>query len=150
MFTRNNPLLVAALAIFTILAIALPALAEVHDGKTYAIEKAIPKLELDYPFILRESWSSGELAEGDVKIIQHQLYKRNEYWFWIGASLLDSRLNIHIYDSEGNLTDAESFQTANVAGVKVIPSKTGTYYLRIAVESSPVEKTPWAVIYAYR
>ena len=149
MFTRNNHTARAA-CLFILFGLATLR-AEVHDGKSFAIEQAVPKLEIEYnPFILRESWWDGELKPGEVKIIQHQLYKRNEYWFWLGASLMEAKVNVHIYDSAGNLTDAESFQTDNVAGVRVVPEKTGTYYLRIAIESSPVDQTPWALIYAYR
>lgn len=149
MFTQNNG--IARIACLIILTAIATASGEVNDGKSFAIEKAIPKLEIEYnPFILRESSWDGELKKGEVKIIQHQLYKRNEYWFWMGAALLDATVNIHIYDSAGNLTDAESFQSDNVAGVRVVPEKTGTYYLRIAVESSPMDETQWSVIYAYR
>ena len=47
----------------------------VHDGKSYAIEAALPQLESkDNPFILREAWWNGKLNAGENKILQHQLF----------------------------------------------------------------------------
>ena len=123
----------------------------VHDGKSFAIEAALPQLELkERPFILREAWWNGELAVGKTKIIQHQLFLRNEYWFWFACSEEDSEVSIHIYDTEGKLADAEAWKKRNVAAVRVVPSTSGTYYLRIGMEKAPMSPAEWAVIYAYR
>lgn len=123
----------------------------VHEGKSFAIEAAIPQLELEQnPFILREAWWNGELQAGETKIVQHQLFKRNDYWFWLGVSQTESRVSIHIYDSDGNLADAESWQDKNVAAARVIPKKTGVYYIRVAVESVTEPPAEWAVVYGYR
>lgn len=123
----------------------------VHDGKSFAIEAALPQIELkEDPFVLREAWWNGELNAGETKILQHQLFKRNEYWFWLAGSDRSSVVNIHIYDSQGNLTEAESWQKENVAGVRVKPEMTGTYYIRVAIEKAGEQPAEWAVIYAYR
>ena len=135
------------------MACALIAVAEafVHDGKSFAIEAALPQLELKgNPYVLREAWWNGELDTGETKILQHQLFKRNEYWFWLGCSDRSAVVNIHIYDSQGNLTEAESWQKENVAGVKVVPKVTGTFYVRVAIEKANEYPAEWAVIYAYR
>jgi hypothetical protein len=123
----------------------------VHDGKSFAIEAALPNLELsDDPFVLREAWWNGELKPGETKIVQHQLFKRNEYWFWLGSSILESKVSIHIYDSEGKLADAEAWAEKNVAGVRVVPVNSGVYYIRVAIEEAAEEPVEWAVIYGYR
>ena len=123
----------------------------IHDGKSFAIEAALPQLELEEnPFVLREEWWNGELKAGENKIMQHQLFKRNEYWFWAGGSIEACEVSIHVYNAEGTLVDAEAFQRGNVAGVRVVPDKTGSYYLRVAVEKSEENPVEWAVIYAYR
>jgi hypothetical protein len=123
----------------------------VHDGKSFAIEAALPNLELsDDPFVLREAWWNGELKPGETKIVQHQLFKRNEYWFWLGSSILESKVSIHIYDSEGKLADAEAWAEKNVAGVRVVPQNSGVYYIRVAIDQSDEVPVEWAVIYGYR
>ncbi len=124
--------------------------AEVHDGKSFAIEKAVPVLEGKPPFTIRENWWKGQLESGKNKIIKHQLFVRNEYWFWLGASLRDAKVSVHIYDGEGKIADAEAFQDKNVAGVRVVPKKSGVYYVRVAIEESSVSPVEWALIYAYQ
>ena len=94
---------------------------------------------------------NGELGAGETKILQHQLFKRNEYWFWrLSRSDQSSEVNIHIYDSQGNLADAESWQKENVAGVRVVPEVTGTFYIRVSIAEASEQPAEWAVIYAYR
>ena len=123
----------------------------IHEGKDAAIGAALPKLDLkENPYILREAWWHGELKGGEMKLIKHQLFQRNDYWFWMGASNPDAKVSIHIYDDEGNLVDAESFEKDHVAGARVVPKASGTYYIRIKVIGGPVGPTEWAVIYAFR
>lgn len=147
---RNGPAIVATFFALAMLATTV-AWAFVHDGKSFAIEAALEKLELsENPFVLREEWWDGKLVPGDTKILQHQLFKRNEYWFWVGCSIEDATVSVHLYDSNGTLVDAESFQKGNVSGARIIPKTTGSYYIRVAVEKSTVSPAEWAVIYAYR
>ena len=123
----------------------------VHEGKSFAIEAAVPQLELkENPFVLREAWWNGELNSGDTKIIQHQLFKRNEYWFWLGCSQTESKVSIHVYDSEGKLAEAEAWQDQNVAAVRVVPKNSGIYYIRVAIEGAEENPAEWGVVYAYR
>ncbi len=123
----------------------------VHEGKSAAIEAALPKLDLKKnPYALREAWWHGEMKKGETKLIQHQLFKRNDYWFWMGASDPGAKVNLHIYDAEGNLVDVESFDKGHVAGARVTPKSSGIFYIRIKVEAGSVDSTGWAVIYAFR
>lgn len=123
----------------------------VHDGRSAALEAAVPLLELKKnPFILRETWWDGMLKEKEQKLIEHQLFKRNEYWFWVGCSQSCAKVNIHIYDQNGNLVEDEAWEKGNVAAARVIPEASGTYYVRVFLESSDELPAEWAVIYAYR
>ena len=123
----------------------------VHEGKSFAIEAAVPQLELKQnPFSLREAWWNGELDPGDTKIIQHQLFKRNEYWFWVGASQPEAKVSIHCYDSDGRLADSESWQDRHVAAARIVPKKTGIHYIRVAVDKAATKPVEWAVVYGYR
>ena len=125
----------------------------VHDGRSYAIEAALPELDKEEnPFILRHSWWQGELAPGERNIIRHQLFNRNEYWFWAGCSDESAEISVHVYDSTGKLAEAESWQEGHVAAALVRPEKTDSYLIVVRVNeigsgNSPAE---WAVIYGYR
>jgi len=126
-------------------------LAFIHEGKDAAIGAALTKLDLEKdPYVLREAWWNGQLKGGETKLIKHQLFQRNDYWFWMGASNPDAKVSIHIYDGEGNLVDEESFEKNDVAGARVVPKVSGIYYIRIKMVSGPAGPTEWAVIYAFR
>ncbi len=143
-----------ALLAFVGLAICLQTTSGlVHDGRSYAIEAALPELDKpENPFILRQSWWQGQLNAGERNIIRHQLFNRNEYWFWAGCSDESAELSIHIYDSTGKLVEADSWQEGHVAAALVRPEKTDSYLIvvrmnRIASGQTPAE---WAVVYGYR
>lgn len=148
---RPGARMVAAMAVGLSLSLAGLVYGFVHEGKSFAIEAAVPQLELkENPFVLREAWWNGELQPGETKIIQHQLFNRNEYWFWLGVSQTDAKVSIHLYDSEGKLAEAEAWQDRNVAAARIRPEKTGVYYVRVAVESVSDPPAEWAVVYGYR
>lgn len=141
----------AALVAAAILLLGSVVYGFVHEGKSFAIEAAIPQLDLkENPFVLREAWWNGELKAGETKIIQHQLFKRNDYWFWLGVSQMESKVSIHIYDSDGRLADSEAWQDRNVAAARISPKATGIHYIRVAVESVDEPPAEWAVVYGYR
>ena len=129
------------------------AWAFVHDGKSAAIEAALPKLDLEEnPYLLRESWWHETFSKkGDVKLIQHQLFKRNDYWFWAGLSEPDAKVSVHIYDSEGDLAETEDWQKNHTAGARIVPEASGNYYIRVELLENPSgEEVEWAVVYAFR
>ncbi|MBL9153892.1 MAG: hypothetical protein JNK37_15475 [Verrucomicrobiales bacterium] len=147
---RTRNLVIAAALAVALITVGV-VFAFVHDGKSYAIEAALPQLDLEEnAFILREAWWNGELKPGETKIFQHQLFKRNEYWFWLGSSIPESKVNLHVYDSDGRLADAEAWNKDNVAGVRVVPENSGTFYIRVAIDEAAETPVEWAVIYAYR
>ena len=139
------------LAAAATIAVVGSALALVHDGRSFAIEAGLPHLEKEEnPFVLRQMWWHGELKVGEKKIISHQLFKRNDYWFWAGLVDEDSEISIHIYDGEGNLVEAESWQKGNVAGARIVPEKSGSYLIAVQVIKAAETPAEWAVVYAYR
>ena len=144
---------IIGIAILAIIAFGLPraSLGITDDARSYAIEAALPWLDAKKnPFSLREVWWSQETKVKEAKIIRHQLFQRNEYWFWVAADNLKAKISIHVYDDEGKLCDAEAFEKGNTAGVRVVPRKTGSYYIRVVVEGSPDKKNHWSAVYGFR
>ncbi len=125
-----------------------PAHATIDDSLSFALEAAMPYVRDG--FTVREDYWGGDLAAGTQKAIVHQLFKGNEYWFWMGTDVDGARISVHVYDSEGNLTEAESWQRDKFAAARVVPRKTGSYYLIVEVERSPNERTSWALAYGFR
>lgn len=133
----------------------LPAIEEeepLNDIKLLAQSAAIPALSGAKPFILRESWWKGNLKPGAAKLIQIQLFRRNEYQFWMAAPDVAAGLNLNVYNSEGDMVEAETvtYPQTNVVSTIVKPESTGLYYVRVSLKTTIDESQDWAVIYAYR
>ena len=127
-----------------------PAYSTIDDALSFAFEAASPYVK---DFTVREDYWGGDLPVKTTKAIVHQLFKGNEYWFWMGTDEKAAKISVHVYDSEGNLAEVESFDSSKkprMAGARVVPKKTGSYYLIVEIEKSPRERTTWALAYGFR
>jgi hypothetical protein len=132
-----------------ILAIAvLPAMATVDDALSYSLEAAQPYVKEG--FTVREDYWGGDMAVAQPKAITQQLFKGNEYWFWAGTDTKGARVSVHVYDSEGNLCEVQAFQKGQTAAARVLPKRSGTYYVIVEIEKSSRERTHWGMAYGFR
>lgn len=122
--------------------------ATVDDALSLAHEAANPYVKQG--FTVREDAWGGDLGVKDQQAVTAQLFKGNEYWFWLGTDTRGAVVTVHIYDSNGKLVDGEFFQKGKFCGVKVVPAKTGSYYAIVTVEKSPQERSHWALVYGYK
>lgn len=143
--TRFTPLLLVLACLFFG---AIPAGATIDDALSFALEAADPYVKEG--FTVREDYWGGDMPVKQTKAIVHQLFKGNEYWFWMGTDQKNAKVSIHVYDSEGNLAEVEHFQKPHMSAARVIPKKTGTYYLMVEIEKSPDERTYWSLAYGFR
>ena len=120
--------------------------------KLVAQKAAIPHLGGGNHLILRESTWSGVVEPGKARLIQVQLFKRNDYHFWIAMPDRKAAVNLNLYNGKGELLEAKnlSYETPNVTSLVASPSETGVYYLRVSLQTTVEETQPWTVIYAYR
>lgn len=138
-----------AAALLAVCLIAGPAAAVLDEALSLAFEAAVPYVEQGFE-VREDSWS-GEIPSGEPKLVRHQLFRGNEYWFWLGTSFENTEALVEIFDSEGTSVGLESFSKGQTAGVRVLPQKTGTYYLRVTVTSKDQEPVlDWALVYGYR
>jgi len=123
--------------------------ATIDDALSFALEAAGPYVKEG--FTVREDYWGGDLPVKQKKAIVHQLFKGNEYWFWMGTDLESARITVHIYDSEGNLAEAESWNNKpHMAAARIVPKATGSYYLIVEIQKSSQERTRWALAYGFR
>ena len=125
-----------------------PAYATIDDALSFALEAADPYVKDN--FTVREDYWGGDLPVKSTKAIVHQLFKGNEYWFWMGTDQKAAKISVHIYDSAGNLAESESWQKPHFAAARIAPKKTGSYYLIVEIEKSPDERTYWSLAYGFR
>jgi hypothetical protein len=144
------------LAVTLLLAICSPMLhATVDDALSFAYEAALPYYKKGYS-IRKDAWG-GDLGLHQRKAVSAQLFKGNDYWFFMASDVKGASVSVHIYDDKGSLVDAESWQHASTtsvpgpsAGVRVTPKSTGTYFAIVQILKSPEDRTPWALVYGYK
>jgi hypothetical protein len=124
----------------------------IDDIKLTAQQAALSQLTGEHPFILRETGWGGELTPGEAKLIQMQLFKRNEYQFWFAVANRKAGLNLNVYNASGEIMEADSivYDTSNVVSLIVRPEETGVYYVRLSLQTTIDDPQRWSVIYAYR
>jgi hypothetical protein len=125
------------------------ACASVDDAQSFALQAAEPYVKQG--FQVREDYWGGDLASGEKKAVRQQLFKGNEYWFWLGTEVDRAKVSVHIYDSDGKLAEEpDSWEKGHFAAAHVIPKTTGSYFIIVSVEQSPEERTHWALVYGFR
>ena len=111
-----------------------------------------PDAKLGY--VLRQEGWNGSLPVGDNTPIRQQLFKNNDYRFYVWSDVKGARVSVHVYDQDGNLVDGRVSEKANgethFAEVDVRPESTGSFYLIVKVEQSSSKSTAWQMAYAYK
>ena len=107
----------------------------VNEAISLALEAATPYVEEG--FEVREDNWSGEVAPGKPLLVRHQLFRGNADWFWGGTSWPGATIKVDIFDSKGNSVGLESFAKGSFAGVRALPKKTGTYFIRVVTQYDP-------------
>src|SRR5213083_3547351 len=79
------------------------AIASVDDAQSFALQAAEPYVREG--FQVREDYWGGDLAAGEKKAVRQQLFKGNEYWFWLGTEVETAKVSVHVYDAEGKLAE---------------------------------------------
>ena len=123
--------------------------ASVDDAQSFALQAAEPYVKQG--FQVREDYWGGDLGSGEKKAVRQQLFKGNEYWFWLGTEVDRAKVSVHVYDSDGKLAEeSDGWQKGHFAAAHVIPKATGSYFIIVSVEESPEERTHWALVYGFR
>ncbi len=132
-----------------VFALSLPVNATVDDAHSYAMEAAAPFVDLG--FIVREDFWNGEVKSGQQLMIRHQLFKGNEYAFWLGTANENCKLDLQVLDA-----NAKPIQIATKIGlgptftsVRVNPPATGSYTLIFSVTSKTDTSVFWALAYGW-
>lgn len=130
-------------------ALGLPsAWAYVDDAHSMAMELATPYVEKG--FQVRQDYWSGDVKSGTAKQVKAQLFKGNEYWFFLGCDADQCELELKIVDAKGKTLHVETKKIKGAVGVRILPPKTGSYAVIFTITSTDVEKPSWALAYAYR
>mgnify|MGYP001556248710 CR=1 FL=1 len=104
----------------------------VNEAISFALEAATPYVEQGFE-VREDSWS-GEVEPGLPLLVKHQLFRGNEYWFWAGTSWPGATVRVDAFDQMGEPVGLESFSEGGRAGVRVLPDRTGVYFIRVIAD----------------
>src|ERR1700716_4694630 len=71
----------------------------VDDAQSFALQAAEPYVKEG--FQVREDYWGGDLGSGEKKAVRQQLFKGNEYWFWLGTEGGKATISGDIHDADG-------------------------------------------------
>lgn len=131
-----------------LLAVASLSYATVDEAHSFAMEAATPFVEQG--FIVREDYWNGEVKSGQKLMITHQLFKGNEYAFWLGTSQEDVTLDMKVFDEKNQPVQIDAKLDKYFMSVRVNPPKTGTYKIVFELKSKKEPGLLWALAYGYR
>ena len=135
--------------LLALMAVQPAIFATVDDAQAFALQAAEPYVKQG--FQVREDYWGGDLGSGEKKAVRQQLFKGNEYWFWLGTEIDRAKVSVHVYDSDGKLAEeSDSWQKGHFAAAHVVPKATSSYFIIVSVEESPEERTHWALVYGFR
>lgn len=144
-FFHSLPAALAATLLFGVLPAAT---ASVDDSQSAALEAAVPAVKDG--FKIRQEYWKGSLKSGEQKIVRQQLFKGNEYWFFLGTDAEKAALKVDIYDRKGTKINVETKLAENAAAVRVLAPATGTYLVVFSLTTKDTDAIPWALVYGYR
>ena len=87
-----------------------------NDALSFAKEAAAPYAKQG--FTIREDAWGGDLGVKDQQAVTAQLFKGNEYWFWLATDTRGAVITVHVYDSDGKLAESEFWQKGRFAAAK--------------------------------
>ncbi|SKB06773.1 hypothetical protein SAMN02745166_04535 [Prosthecobacter debontii] len=150
MFLSSTRFIHRAAALLTAVALlaSTPLHATIDDAHSFAMEAAMPFVEQG--FIVREDYWNGEVKSGQKLMVRHQMFKGNEYAFWLGAAQEDIEFELKVLDEKGKEIELDFKSKGMYATVRVNPPKTGTYSVVFSLTSKKEKSVYWALAYGYR
>jgi hypothetical protein len=82
-------------------------------------------------------------------MIKHQMFKGNEYAFWLGSANEDVTFELKVYDDKNKEITIDAKADKMFASMRVNPPKTGTYTIVFSVTSKKEKGLYWALAYGY-
>ena len=139
---------VCLLAAALFLAMPPAVLATVDDSHSMAMEGAVEAVKAG--FKIRQEYWKGTLKSGGQKLVKQQLFKGNEYWFFLGTDTDNVQMKIDVYDKAGTKINVETKTKDNSTAVRVLAPATGSYLVVFSLTTREGGEIPWALAYGYR
>jgi hypothetical protein len=99
-------------------------------------------------FKLRDGHWCGVAKPKDHALIAVNLFAGNQYWFAVGTSDAEKKVEVNVYDEGGNLITTEHYQAGDRAAAGFSPIDSGQYF--VSVDLAEGGPTSFCLIYSYK
>jgi hypothetical protein len=127
-----------------------PLRATIDESHDFTMEAALPFV--NQGFIVREDYWNGEVKSGQRLMVRHQLFKGNEYAFWLGTANANCKLEIQVLDEKGQRIEIKPKEGIGeqFTSIRVNPPRSGSYSVIFSVTSKSEKSVFWALSYGFR
>ena len=139
------------LAGYLVSSVITPSALLAKECNQAAADKKLSKISDKYKseFNVREQFREvGTLAAGKEKYITLNLFKGNEYIFFLAGSDCAEHVEILIYDQMGLQVDKVK-TTTDVAEIRLKAKYSGTYFVKVSMKKAS-EEAHWSFTYGYK
>ena len=148
MATHFNTTRSATLIAAMVLAFTLTTRASVDDAQSFALQAAEPYVKEG--FQVREDYWGGDLGVARKKAVRQQLFKGNEYWFWLGTEVEKATIPCTSTIRKGNWRNNPTVGRKDISPPLTLSQRHRKLLHNCDIEESPEERTHWAFVYGFR
>ena len=99
-------------------------------------------------FKLRDGHHTGQLKQGESKLVRVNLYAGNKYWFTAAGTPKVKKISVRVFDESGKPMTADTHEDEGRAAAGFEPTASGPYLIKI--EEVEGEPSAFALVYSYR
>ncbi len=99
-------------------------------------------------FKIRDGYWGGELAAGEPKLVQVNLFAGNHYWFSVAAHARAKGVSIAVFDESGKPLAVEPYSDGVRAAARFSPKVSGPFYIQITTKEG--QRSAFCLVYSYK
>jgi hypothetical protein len=99
-------------------------------------------------FKMRDGHWTGTLKPKEPALIAVNLYAGNNYWFSVGAIEPAKKIELSVYDENGQQVTTEKYNDGERAAAGFSPANSGQYYVSVALLDGG--ESSFCLVYSYK
>src|SRR3954453_21372414 len=99
-------------------------------------------------FKMRDGHWSGSLKTRENTLVAVNLYAGNQYWFSVGATDPAKKIEVAVYDENGQRVTTENYNEGEKAAAGFTASNSGQYYISVGLLEGG--ESSFCLVYSYK
>ena len=121
----------------------------VDDAHSFALEAAQHDVE-EHGVKIRYDYASGELENSKTTTVGYQVFRGNEYWFYLGSSELSTDFTVKVTDADGKEIKGKVKKLKNAYVFHFVPERTMLVAVTLSGVAEDTSEFHWALVYGYK